>query len=514
MFGGETMVNKKTGEPKSTLGRQRRVKERLKNKISNTSGGRYAMCEACGVTFEQVWREEHKTYTSFKTCGHCRMANAHGKSSATILYSPHPGQQLIHDSPARFKLAACGGRWGKDRCMIMEYLEKYSQMLSEDRGPELVPSVHGWIIAPVFPLARQIWRELKAYFPREWVRNIWEADKMIETVNDGIIELKSADDPDFLVGVGLDIVLITEAARISRLDEMWANIETRLLSPGRGPGGKGGLALINGTPKGRNYFHKMYRWGQKGDDLYDSDWESWNFPTFDNPYLAKKDLQQLEKMRKRYPERIFNQEILAMFLAEGNSVFPTADECAIYRGDGRPIPGEIYVIGYDPARSIDHTGVAVRNGSGQCVLVEQWTGVPWTLQMDKIAQLSQRYHYATVVIDKTGLGETLPEALTQRGVDVEAVHFTNPEKEKMVNHLAMLIEQMSICYPDLPNLVEQLKDYEYTTTKTGIIRYSASTSHKHDDLVTALMLCYKNYQIPDLALPWVGLLGGISKKAG
>jgi hypothetical protein len=897
--GGDAMPRKRVDEPKSTVGRQRRGAARLQNKIHNTSGGRFSMCESCGATFEQIWREEYKNYTLFKTCGNCRMANARGVGHATIAYTPHPSQQLIHASPARFKLLAClppgeiilgsnmpigelsvgdqvfgnngeankvyrtferdyigdlyeinaryilpfqvtdehpvlltrfirndnsdaykngrrpkktewrtmeekwvkaanveeyltsqdkytkwclkiprlkagpettkwklrelkccksyyrpyfpinqdtawaiglfvaegnlcrssvqyglgahernlidevkriftelgyhcnertnvvehstrvtitstalsevfrekinvmsdnvqipddillhpdksiiisflrgyfdgdgcvheeaasiggktasrklamqlqlliarlgfaahitktirkktskirgreisnklpayevrcsssefinllgykvkhkrqreyafvkedavyvplsgmikthyegkvynistndetflvsnvvthncGARWGKDRCEIMEFIQKFAGMLSEDRGPEMVPSVHGWIIAPVYQLARQVWREFKAYFPREWVRNIWEADKMIETVNDGIIELKSADDPEFLVGVGLDIVLITEAARIAKLDEMWANIETRLMSPGRGPGGKGGLALINSTPRGRNYYYKMYRWGQKGDETYDPDWESWNYPTFDNPHLAKKDLQQIEKMRKRYPERIFNQEILAMFLAEGNSVFPTAEECATYKGDGRPLPGEIYVIGYDPAKSIDHTGVAIRNSLGQCVMVEQWTGVPWTLQLDRIALLSQRYNYATVVIDKTGLGETLPEALTQRGVNVEPVHFTNLIKENMVNHLALLIEQKSICYPELPGLINQLQDYEYTITKTGVIRYSASTSHKHDDLVTALMLAYKDYQTPDLVLPFMGLLGGIGKHA-
>jgi hypothetical protein len=504
--------NEVSENPKS-LALVDRVNARLADKISKTSGGKISVCEHCGQPFEQVWKPSHGIYTQFKLCHDCRMTVARGETRVVIPYRPHSGQQLIHASNVRFKLIAAGSRWGKDRCCVMEYIQKFAQMLSEDRGPELVPAVHGWIIAPTYRLARQIWREFKAYFPREWVVNYWESDLMVETVNDGIIEVRSADDPEMLVGVGLDLVWITEAARIARLEEVWANLETRLMSPGRGPGGNGGIALINGTPRGRNFYYRMFRWGQKDDPLCDPDWESWKFPSWDNPYLSAKDKQSLERMKKRYPERIYRQEIEAEFLAEGNSVFPTAEECATYMGNGRPEPGEVYVIGYDPARSVDYSGVAIRNSLGEAVYVAQWSGKPWTVQMDEIAMLAQMYNYAHVVMDRTGLGETLPEALQQRGLSVEAVYFSNPEKEKMVNNLAMLIEQKLISYPSNEVLINELKDYEYTITKTGTIKYSASTSAKHDDLVTAMMLAYKDFNTPEFALPWMGLLEGVKKRA-
>ena len=103
-----------------------------------------------------------------------------------------------------------------------------AEMLSEDRGPELVPTVYGWFVAPTYKMASQIWREFQSYFPREWVVDYWKSDYQIATINGGIIEVRSADDPDTLVGVGLDIVQITEAARIRNLEEVWANLETRL----------------------------------------------------------------------------------------------------------------------------------------------------------------------------------------------------------------------------------------------------------------------------------------------
>lgn len=485
-------------------------------KINVGAGKEYGICEQCGATFQQVYRPKYDNYTLFKKCGKCRLDKGRKEKGlaekAIIEYTPHPGQQLVHNSPARFKVISAGSRWGKDRCSVMEYVEKFASMLSESRSADMVPAVHGWIIAPNFTLARQVWRELRAYFPRKWVVNTWETDRMMQTVNDGIIEVRSADDPEMLVGVGLDIVLITEAARISRLDEVWTNIENRLMSPGRGPGGKGGLALANSTPRGRNYFYDMYLFGQKDSPNYDPDWESFNFPSYDNPHLNLKDKEYLERIKKRYPERIYRQEILAEFIAEGNSVFPYADLCASYHGPTDPEPDRIYTIGYDPARSVDFSGVIIRDDLGQVVYIRQWTGKPWTAQITEIAHLSRYYNNALVVIDKTGLGETLPEALEKHGVIVEPIHFTNLLKESMINHLAMLIEQKIISYPPHDTLINELKDYQYTVTKTGAIRYSASSSRRHDDLVTGMMLAFKDFNSIVDEVPWVGMFMEIKKK--
>ena len=500
-------------EPNSNTRHNRKLNRIRKDQ---SLAGAVSICERCGEPFNQVWVEKKKCFTKFKTCGKCRMSDwgniAAGQetlSKATIEYQPHPTQVIVHNSKARFKLIAAGSRWGKDRCSVMEFIYKYANMLSEDRGPELVPRVHAWIIAPVYNMARQVWRELKAYFPREWVLNIWESDKMMETVHGGMIEIRSADDPDMLVGVGLDMVWITEAARIPRLEDVWTNIETRLMSPGRGPDGKGGVGIINSTPTGRSFYYTMFRWGQKDDPLYDENWESFQYTSWDNPYLAAKDKKYLDSVKRRYPERIYRQEIMAEFLDDASSVFTNIEACAVYAGSSEPDPGETYVIGYDPARSVDYSGVAIRNSKGECVRVLQWTGKPWTRQMDEIALLSRQYNNATVVIDRTGLGEALPEALIQRGLIVEPVFINNQEKEKMVNHLAMLMEQKLISYPNFPALIAELKDYQYKITKAGNTQYSASTSSRHDDLVTACMLTFKNYNIPDLTLPFMGLLAGV-----
>jgi len=225
-----------------SIGRIDRLNEKY---IQHSSSDKVGMCEECGKPFERVWVTKYDMYSNQKTCGSCRMAKANGFRKVTIPYSPHEAQQKIHDSEKRFKILVCGNRFGKDLGSIGEGVIKFLQMENEERSIDVNPHVLWWIIAPNMRLARQNWRDLKKLLPKELVFNISISNLTIETINGGIIEVHSADDPETLVGVGLDIVTITEAARIRDLDTVWANIRQRLDSPGRGPNGSGGVAIIN-----------------------------------------------------------------------------------------------------------------------------------------------------------------------------------------------------------------------------------------------------------------------------
>ena len=116
-------------------------------------------------------------------------------------------------------------------------------------------------------------------------------------------------------------------------------------------------------------------------------------------------------------------------------------------------------------------------------------------------------------MDRTGLGETIPSQLTKRGMEVEDVFFSPKEKENMVNNLAMLIEQHRISYPKFEPLLLEFKDYQYSISpKTKSISFGNASKTGHDDLVTAMMLAYKNFDIFEEGLPYMGLISGVKKK--
>lgn len=353
------------------------------------------VCQDCGKIFTQGFRIDSKTgkriFNKYKYCEKCRKIISKKSEVKTakvsIKYQPYPWQQKFHNSKKRFKVISGAARTGKDRSCTMEFTNKFIQMLNEDRDYTYVPKVHGWIIAPTYKLAGQLLREIMNTFPRELVVNYDKENYSIDTINGGLIEFRSADDPDSLVSVGLDIVWITEAARIKQFDIVIGNITDRLDSPGRGPNGTGGLLLVNSSPRGRTFFNEVCKWGIEGGRKQRPNWETfyvsrWDNPYFaslknkvfderifkwvertDDPYLANKRTYEEDLMLSR-SDRQYREDILGLPSDDAGAQFPNFREQAVIdkpslpkeelkeyiRDIKTPKPYYTYSIGYDPRK--------------------------------------------------------------------------------------------------------------------------------------------------------------------
>ncbi len=509
------------------------IQQKNEKLIKHSTSDKMSICVQCGKPFAQVYRPEYDAYTSFKTCGTCRMNNARGGINVSVEYSPHWGQQLVHDSDARFKIISAGIRFGKDRCSTMEGINYFIQCLNEERDSTMVPHALWWIIAPLDRIANQNWREILRYFPAELVVDVSKTTRTIETVNGGIIEVHSAYDPESLVAVGLDLVTITEAARIADLEDVWSNIEGRLNSPGRGLGGKGGRAILNSSPLGTNYFYKMWKWGQKDTSDYDPDFESFKFTTWDNPYMAERGNQirkngrtYRENLERRMSKNRYKQDYLAEFLSQINSVFPNyervmrktppdltkqSDIDKFWQEWEAPEPFEVYTIGYDPASKGDGKPCVVRNTKGRVVKVDTMAALGWDAQWDRIAFYSRMYNGAHCNFGQTGVGETIGSQLTKRGVPNTPIPEQGRNKERLVEDFALVVEQQWCEIPWSQETENQLKDYISVMRPGQSTQYKNGSSDEFDDIVSALYFCFSDFQTPAMALPWVGLMSGIEK---
>lgn len=197
-----------------------------------------------------------------------------------IQYHPHPRQVLFHDSKARFRVAASGRRFGKSRMAAAE-AEPELFRTHADGSP-----TKGWIIGPTYTLGEKefayMWEDIvmklglgphlkrKAY-------NIKTGDMYIEMPWGSRVDVKSADHPDGLVGEGLDWVIISEAAK--QKEAVWEKYVRPSLAD------YNGWAIFPSTPEGQNWFYKAYLKGQPWHESYSPTWESWNFPSWENPYV-------------------------------------------------------------------------------------------------------------------------------------------------------------------------------------------------------------------------------------
>lgn len=525
------------------------------------SGEKFTKCKICGKQFEQMFYPEQNRYSNFDICPSCRGKISAQKrknkeeieqSVATLPFKPFLWQKkaLEDFEKCRFQVIDAGNRCGKDRYTIMAGIKYFVECLSENRhinNPDMVPPVLWWQIAPTEKMAKQNWRELKKYMPKQWVVACSDSTYTMETIGGGVIEVRSAYDPESLVGVGLDLVTITEAARISELQIVWANLEARLNSAGRGrekdrKGKKYGVgkAIINSSPLGKNYFYDMFKFGQYNSDEYSSNWVSYQLTWRANPFMEQLaneivhtkfgDMTYEEDMRRKIGDRIFRQNYLADFLAMDGTVFKDFSENCVknlfdmglnkeqrtaYAKEWKePVPYHTYRIGYDPATgsSADTPAVVVRDmTTNNIVAAIDLYGKNYDQQWDEISYISRHYNYAPCVWLRTG-HTAVENQLAKRGVVEIPIDEQAGKKAQYIQSLERAVQNKDIHVlldgtETIQTLVMQMNDY---TEKNG--KYS-NESQPHDDFVSAMYAVYYDYSEAEEKVYYCPLMGGINRYA-
>lgn len=231
-------------------------------------------------------------------------------------------QKSIANSPARFRVAVSGRRFGKTHIAIRE-LAKHAAHHNKIC----------WYIGPSYRMSRQIaWDKLKQKLQDiNWVRKINETDMRIELVNGSVIALRGADNFDSLRGVGIDFLIMDEVADID--EKAWTEVLRPTLSD------KQGKALFLGTPKGRgNWLFDLY---QRGQDPNEHQWESWQYTTVDGGVVP---VDEIESARNDLDDRTFRQEYEAKFETYGGAIYYNFDRTQHIRKYTDAVPANIMLF--------------------------------------------------------------------------------------------------------------------------------------------------------------------------
>ena len=221
-------------------------------------------------------------------------------------YTPHYGQTKLHypkKDSARFFVMVCGRRFGKTTASAMEATYYASK-----------PEKKIWLVGLSYDKAdlmfREVWKNMVIGRAND-IERASEKERFIKFKWGTTVEAKSADNPDSLVGEGLDLLVIDEAAKVKR--RIWDMYLSPTLSDRKGK------AIFITTPEGFNFVYDLFLLG-KEDDL----WESHQAPSWDNHFAfpdGKKDPFILERKRNMSKE-MFDQEYGAKFTSFAGRVYP------------------------------------------------------------------------------------------------------------------------------------------------------------------------------------------------
>lgn len=387
---------------------------------------------------------------------------------------PHAGQRTVRQQARRHNYLSSGRRWRKTTLLMAIAVEAALE------GKTII-----WG-APVYDQVRICWGETKR--AAGGVATFREGIMTADFPTGGRIIYRSMDNADNVRGYTADGVVIDEAADVA--ESAWYEVLRAMLID------TGGWSWAIGTPKGRNWFWREF---VNAEDRPDS--MAWSAPTFgvaiteeglvraphplENPTIPFEEMVQLFRT---LPERTFRQEILAEFQDEGGAVFREVRECVDKgRAENEPAaPGKRYHMGVDLARVEDFTVLTVLEDGGRQVYFERFNQISWERQIERVVAVAKQFK-ARVLIDSTGVGDPIFETLRKRGLDVEGYRFTNASKERLIDALAMAMENHERRFMDLSTQTNELLAFQIELTPSGNVRMSAPEG-MHDDCVIALAL--------------------------
>lgn len=406
------------------------------------------------------------------------MSTTSRASSIEIDERVHAGQQAILESPARFRMVACGRRWGK------------TVTCAKETRDDLLEHGEGWLTwwtAPTYQQAEIGMRAVLEELPDDVVADVNRSKLRVEVVTGAIVEFKSADQPDNLRGEGVDKLVIDEAPEVSQY--AWEHALRPTLTDS-----EHSRMIAIGTPKGRGWFYRLWERGNSPDW---EEYESFQAPTAQNPFINADDVAEA---RQTIPDRVFRQEYLAEFIDDAGGVFPKLDECGVLveyewaELEGTPP----YALGVDFARHQDWTVLIAIDAAGRLVHFERVQGESWPQIQRRVEQAAGRYP-GVCIVDASRDNKIVSD-LAETGLHVVPEQFSPKRKRELIENLVTRLEAAEIELPPIEQLVHELQLFEYEVTAAGNVRYNAPEGF-HDDCVDALALAASKL---DAIAPYAG----------
>jgi hypothetical protein len=389
---------------------------------------------------------------------------------------PHSvGQREVLESDTRFMVLCAGRRWGKSQVGA-------AKALREARTPKKVI----WWVAPVYRNVKNGYKAVIEQCPPDlWKKppppdSAFDAGRAVrlELKNGSTIQFFSAERHEGMLGASCDFLIMDEAATMP--EHVWTQTIRATLAD------RQGRALFISTPRGKNWFYRLWQLGQ--DDL-EENYVSWHFPSFTNPTIPAEEFKQMEK---EMPKVQYEQEVLADFVSAAASVFRfnydrEKNNLSIVEME-EPL-GHV-VLGIDLAKSHDFTVLCgVRAEDRKPCYHDRFNEVSWPQQRrlirEAVEEILETASGITVMIDSTGVGDVVYDDLSEEGLDAIPIKFTPQWKTAAVQLLSADLERgEAFIHQDQ---VKEFESYSASLTDTGRWKYEGLP---HDDEVSAALLAH------------------------
>lgn len=359
----------------------------------------------------------------------------------------HKAQSQIASDTHRFRVVNCGRRFGKTSLAIYEIAGKaYAH-----KNRKIC------YIAPTYQQARDIaWVELvKVLTPIATKINETRLEITVQTADHGksTIFLRGWESVETLRGQAFSFIVIDEIASMRNWTSNWNEILRPTLTD------TAGEVLFISTPKGFNHFYDLYN--MQLDTIKGKDYKSFHFTSYDNPHLAK---DELEKSRSELTEDQFAQEYMADFRKQEGLVYKEFDR-ARHVTTSQPQKVDEYIAGIDFGFTNPTAVVHIKRDNDNTYWVtSEWYKTGRT--EEQTAEYVKTCGFNRVYPDPEA--PSAIEVLNSKGVCVVEVVKNKDSIKNGINRVRQLLKSNKLrIHSSCINLIEEFESYAYPETREG-----------------------------------------------
>jgi hypothetical protein len=323
------------------------------------------------------------------------------------------------------------------------------------------------------------------HFPPELVASRNESNMQIKLINGSIFQLVGTNNYDSIMGTNPAGCVFSEYSLQN--PQVWDYIRPILAE-------NGGWAVFNFTPRGKNHGYKILQQAQQSDDS--QRWFSQVLTVDDTNAISK---VELEAEKAEMPEALYLQEFYCHFLEGAGQFFRNVRGNLYDPRKEMPRITSDMKLGVDLAKYNDYTVITPFSLNDFTVFPQdRFNQIDWITQEGRIHAKYQQYKCGLATIDATGVGDPIVERLQSLNMaipDDHAFKFTKQSRERLLRHLAILIEKGMLKLPNDEGLLSELESFMLELDINGNVQISVPEG-LHDDRVMSLALAVWGYSQP------------------
>lgn len=355
------------------------------------------------------------------------------------IFNLHEAQKVIALDLHRFRVVCCGRRFGKTTLSIDQMKARLA-----------IKNSRVVYVAPTYQQARDIaWEPLRKELQDAGKVN--ESRLEIELVNGSKLFLRGWESIETLRGQKFDLIVLDEVAMMRNFWLNWQEVIRPTLTDTKGE------ALFISTPKGFNHFYDLYNLEAK-----DSDFKSFHFTTYDNPFIPK---EEIDKAGKELTDDRFHQEYLADFRKSEGLVFKEFNRVFHIYKDEPEKEWVKFFGGHDFGTTNPCASISVKKDRD----VRYY--VPYEFYKTGLTDSEQADYVAALKWDECYPDPECPSGIIEmkrRGVNVREVLKNKDSIKNGVNLMKELFKANRLkIHESCLNLIWELETYSYPDKRPG-----------------------------------------------